>query len=57
VLRAVRRRPELNTVKVVILTAVPVLLQKEDVEAVEIVLTKPVTPRGLEQAIRKLIGS
>jgi CheY-like chemotaxis protein len=57
VLRAVRRRPELNTVKIVILTAVPVLLQKEDVEAVEIVLTKPVTPRGLEQAIRKLIGS
>lgn len=57
VLRAVRRRPELNTVKIVILTAVPVLLGKEDVEAVNAVLTKPITPRGLEQAIRKLIGS
>lgn len=56
VLRTIRKRPEFDAVKIVILTAVPILLEKQDVEVVEAVLTKPVTPRGLEQAIRKLIS-
>lgn len=57
VLRSIRNTSEFDSVKIVILTAVPVMLEREDVEMVDIVLTKPVTPRGLEQAIRKLMSN
>jgi hypothetical protein len=37
------------------MTAVPVMLNKEDHDRANAVITKPITPHGLEETIRKLL--
>ncbi len=57
VLEAVRSNPAYNETKIVVLTAVPLMLERQHVGMVDMVLTKPVTPRSLESIIRNLLNS
>ncbi len=54
-MRQVRSIPRLNTIKIVVMTAVPVMLNKEDHERANLIVTKPITPSGLEEVIRNLL--
>lgn len=56
-MKRVRGDPRLSTIKIVVMTAVPVLLSKEDHDRADLILTKPITPSGLEEAIRNLLAS
>lgn len=57
VLEAVRSNSAYNQTKIVVLTAVPLMLERQHVGMVDMVLTKPVTPRSLESIIRNLLNS
>ena len=56
VLEAVRSNPVYDQTKIVVLTAVPLMLERRHVSMVDMVLTKPVTPRSLESIIRSLLS-
>jgi CheY-like chemotaxis protein len=56
VLEAVRGNPAYDQTKIVVLTAVPLMLERHHVSMVDMVLTKPVTPRSLESIIRNLLN-
>jgi CheY-like chemotaxis protein len=56
-MRRVRSIPRLSTIKIIVVTAVPVMLSKEDHDRANLVITKPITPSGLEEAIRNLLTS
>jgi CheY-like chemotaxis protein len=55
VLHHVRADARFAETKVVILTAVPVLLNKQDASGTDLVLVKPIAPRQLEQHVRRLL--
>ncbi len=57
VLEAVRSNSAYDQTKIVVLTAVPLTLERHHVGMVDMVLTKPVTPRSLESTIRSLLNS
>lgn len=57
VLHAIRSDQRFNATKIAILTAVPVLLERDDHKLADAVLTKPITPRILEQSLRSLLFS
>ncbi len=57
VLEAIRSNAAYDTTKLVVLTAVPLMLERPHVNMVDMVLTKPVTPRSLESIIRGLLSS
>jgi two-component system alkaline phosphatase synthesis response regulator PhoP len=56
VLEAIRSDPAYDQTKIVVLTAVPLMLERHHVNMVDMVLTKPVTPRSLESIIRNLLN-
>jgi CheY-like chemotaxis protein len=56
VLEAIRSDPAYDQTKIVVLTAVPLMLERRHVSMVDMVLTKPVTPRSLESIIRNLLS-
>ncbi|MBO9309674.1 MAG: response regulator [Chloroflexi bacterium] len=56
VLEAVRSNPAYDRTKIVVLTAVPLLLEPHHVRMVDMVLTKPVTPRSLGSIICNLLN-
>jgi len=55
-LRVVRADARFDATRVMILTAVPSRVSKDDAALVDVMLSKPVTPRALEQAVVNLIG-
>lgn len=57
VLEAIRSNPAYDQTKIVVLTAVPLMLERRHVNMVDMVLTKPVTPRSLESIIRGLLSN
>lgn len=57
VLHAVRGDPRLSNTKILILTAVPLMVEKGDAKLADMVLPKPVTPLRLEETIWNLIGT
>lgn len=57
VLEAVRGNSSYDQTKIIVLTAVPLMLERHHVSMVDMVLTKPVTPRSLESIIRNLLSS
>lgn len=56
VLRQVRANPQMASMHILIVTAVPSRLEQSDIALVDRVLPKPVTPRALEQAVIDVIG-
>ncbi len=56
-MKRVRSDPRLATIKIVVMTAVPVMLNKEDHARADLIITKPITPNGLEEALRNLLTS
>jgi len=56
VLHYIRSDMRLDPTKIMIVTAVPSRLTKSDAELVDMVITKPITPRDLERAVIDLIG-
>jgi CheY-like chemotaxis protein len=56
-MKQVRSNPRLSAIKIAVMTAVPVMLNKEDHDRANAVITKPITPHGLEETIRKLLTS
>ncbi|GAB4549739.1 MAG: hypothetical protein OHK0023_14740 [Anaerolineae bacterium] len=56
VLTSIRADERYNNIRIVVLTAVPVMMEREHVDLVDIMLTKPITPRQLEQTVRDLLG-
>ncbi len=55
-MRRVRSNPRLSAIKIAVMTAVPVMLNKEDHERANLFVTKPITPSGLEETIRNLLA-
>jgi CheY-like chemotaxis protein len=56
VLRRIRANPRLASTKIMLLTAVPARLERDDVALADCVVSKPITPRVLEQTVVALIG-
>ncbi|MCS6871589.1 MAG: response regulator [Anaerolineae bacterium] len=56
ILEQIRSDPAYAQTKIVVLTAVPLMLERHHVSMVNMVLTKPVTPRSLENIIRSLLS-
>jgi len=56
VLETIRSNAAYDQTKIVVLTAVPLMLERRHVDMVDMVLTKPVTPRSLESIIRGLLS-
>lgn len=56
VLHAIRGNPRFSTTKIIILTAVPVMVDKKDSEMADLVLAKPISPKVLEDNILNLIS-
>jgi CheY-like chemotaxis protein len=55
-LRTIRANPRYEAVKIMILTAAPGRLTKEDAVLVSALVSKPITPSALEQAVVNIIG-
>ena len=55
-LRVVRSDARFDAARVMILTAVPSRVSRDDAALIDVILSKPVTPRALEQAVVNLIG-
>jgi len=55
-LRVVRADARFDATRVMILTAVPSRVSKDDAALIDVMMSKPVTPRALEQAVVNLIG-
>lgn len=56
VLRAVRSNPRFEATRIIVLTAVPVMVEREDARLVDQMLTKPITMHTLEKAVRTALG-
>jgi CheY-like chemotaxis protein len=56
VLHQVRANPQMDSMRILVVTAVPSRLEESDIALVDRVLPKPVTPRALEQAVIDVIG-
>jgi len=55
-LRVVRSDARFAATRVMILTAVPSRVSHDDAALIDVMLSKPVTPRALEQAVVNLLG-
>ena len=55
-LHVVRSDARFDATRVMILTAVPSRVSKDDAALIDVMMSKPVTPRALEQAVINLIG-
>lgn len=56
VLRAVRGNPRFDRTEIVVLTAVPIMLDRADAQLVNTILTKPITMQALDKAVRAALG-
>jgi CheY-like chemotaxis protein len=56
VLRTIRGDPRFDRTGIIVLTAVPVMLDKADVQLVDSMLTKPITMHALDTAVRTALG-
>ncbi|MCC7207062.1 MAG: response regulator [Anaerolineae bacterium] len=56
VLRAVRSDPRFDRTRIVVLTAVPIMLDRADAQLVNTILTKPITMLALDKAVRAALG-
>jgi CheY-like chemotaxis protein len=56
VLRAVRGNARFDRTRIVVLTAVPIMLDNADAHMVNAVLTKPITMHALDKAVRGALG-
>ena len=56
-LHQVRADPRFEKTKIMILTAVPNRMSQQDENIADAVLPKPITLKGLEEAVNDLIGS
>lgn len=56
VLTAIRADERYNGTRIIVLTAVPIMMEREHIDMVDIMLTKPITPRQLEQTVRDLLS-
>jgi CheY-like chemotaxis protein len=56
VLHAVRSNPRFEDTRIIVLTAVPVMVDQDDARLVDQILTKPVTMLTLEKAVRAALG-
>ena len=52
VLRAVRSNPRFAQTRIIILTAVPIMVDQDDVKLADEMLTKPITMHALERVVR-----
>ena len=57
VLHQIRADPRFENTKIMILTAVPNRMTQKDENIADAVLPKPITLKGLEEAVNDLIGS
>jgi CheY-like chemotaxis protein len=57
ILHMVRADPRFEATRIIILTAVPVLLEKEDMQLIDGLLIKPVHPRTLEETVAKSLAA
>lgn len=57
VLRWLRADDRFADTKVIILTAVPLIIEREDLALAQGLLVKPITPRTLEEAIERVLGA
>ncbi len=57
VLRWARQIPRLDATRIIIVTAVPSRLEREDMDLIDRVVTKPITPRALEQEVIEVLNS
>ncbi len=57
VLHQVRQVPRLDTTRIMIVTAVPSRLEREDMALIDRVVTKPITPRALEQSVLEVLSA
>jgi CheY-like chemotaxis protein len=56
VLRAVRSNPRFEATRIIVLTAVPVMVDQDDARLIDQMLTKPITMHALEKAVRAALG-
>jgi DNA-binding response OmpR family regulator len=56
VLRYIRAEQRLAKTKVILLTAAPVLVERDIADASTLVLVKPIVPSTLDQQIRQMLG-
>lgn len=56
VLRFVRGDPRFDRTRIVVLTAVPIMLDHADTQLVNTILTKPITMSALDKAVRAALG-
>ena len=56
VLRAVRGNPRFDRTGIMVLTAVPIMLDRADAQLVNTILTKPITMQALDKAVRAALG-
>lgn len=57
VLRHIRSTPTLATVKVIVLTAVPIMLDSDTAGQADEVLAKPIKMRDLELAVQRILAT
>lgn len=57
ILRMVRADPRFERTRIIILTAVPVMLEQVDTPLIDGLLKKPVSPRTLEEAVANALVS
>jgi CheY-like chemotaxis protein len=56
ILRNIRTNPRLASTKIMLLTAVPSRVERDDAALADCVVSKPITPRVLEQTVIALIS-
>jgi DNA-binding response OmpR family regulator len=56
VLQTIRATPEYAGIKIILLTAVPNVLMRDNVSLANLVLSKPITPTELEARVRNILG-
>ena len=57
VLHRVRQVPRLDATRIIIVTAVPSRVEREDEDLFDRLIAKPITPRALEQAVLEVLSS
>ncbi len=57
VLHQVRQTERLDATRIVIITAVPSRIERDDLQLVDRLVAKPITPRALEQIVLEVLDS
>ncbi len=57
VLHQIRQVPRLDATRIIIVTAVPSRVEREDANLFDRLIAKPITPRALEQAVIEVLDS